>query len=185
MYFRRYEEAEKNLERAKKLLKRFEVLSLINKEFTLNEIEGIFERKYLAKEIENDPTYMGLMNDPMVNVNNIVKMYSISEPNILEGLYTEEERQTQNVLANEEFIAETESELLSVKIMEGKLIRIALESTDGHNLSGFTQQGECKKIAAELFVVGAKVTEEDIDINDAWFQEYLEALVLSGYLSDL
>lgn len=185
MYFRLYEETEKNLERAKKLLKKFEELNIINKEFTLHEIERIFEHKYLAKEIVNDSTYLGLIDDPMVNVSNIVKMYSISEPNILEGLFNEEERQTQKILADEEFIAETENDLLSVKIMEGKLIRIALESTDGNILSGSTQQGECKKIAAELFVVGTKVTKEDIDVKDEWFQEYLEALVLSGYISDL
>lgn len=185
MYFRQYDEANKNLERANKLLKKYEELNIINKVFTLREIEEIFENKYLAKEVVNDHTYLGLIDDPMVNVSNIVKMYAITEPNILEGLYTEEERQTQKILASEEFIVETESELLSVKIMEGKLLRIALESKDGNILSGYTQQGECKKIAAELFVVGSTVTKEDIDVKDEWFQEYLETLVLSGYMSNI
>lgn len=112
-------------------------------------------------------------------------MYEISDSNILNSLYNEEERKTQKALANEEFLVETENDLLNINMMQGKLLRIALESEDNNTLSGYTQQGECKKMGAELFVIGSKVTEEDIDVNDVWFQEYLEALVLAGYISDV
>ena len=111
-------------------------------------------------------------------------MYKISDSNILNDLYTDEEKQTQRVLTSEEFIVETENDLLSMNILQGKLLRIALESEDNNTLSGYTQQGECKKIAAELFVLGTTVTKEDINVKDEWFQEYLEALVLAGYISD-
>lgn len=185
MYFRRYDEDDKHLERVKKLFKKYEELNIASKVFTLRDIKEILENKYLAKEIVNDHTYLGLIDDPMVDVSNIVKMYEISDSNILNSLYNEEERKTQKALANEEFLVETENDLLNINMMQGKLLRIALESEDNNTLSGYTQQGECKKMGAELFVIGSKVTEEDIDVNDVWFQEYLEALVLAGYISDV
>lgn len=160
-------------------------MNIASKVLRLREIEGVLENKYLAKEIVNDPTYLGLIDDPMVDESKIVKMYEITDSNILNGLYTEEERQTQKVLASEEFLVETENDLLNLYIMQGKLLRIALESEDNNTLSGYTQQGECKKITAELFVLRTTLTKEDINVNDEWFQEYLEALVLAGYIPDV
>ena len=185
MYFRRYDEDDKHLKRVNKLFKGFGDFNKTSKVFTLREIEKVLEDKYLAKEIVNDSTYLGLIDDPNVDESKIVKMYEITDSNILNGLYTEEERQTQRVLASEEFLVETENDLLNINIMQGKLLRIALESEDNNTLSGYTQQGECKKIAAELFVFGTKLTKEDINIKDEWFQEYLEALVLAGFISDV
>ncbi|WP_042479073.1 hypothetical protein [Bacillus ndiopicus] len=182
MYFRRYDENDKYLERIKELFEKYKKLSITYKAFTLQEIEEVFKNKYLAKEIVNDHTYFGLIDDLMVDVSNIVKMYEISDSNILNSLYSDEERQTQKALASEDFIVETENDLLSINIMQGKLIRIALESKDNNTLLGYTQQGECKKIAAELFVAGSTITKEDINLEDEWFQEYLEALVLAGYI---
>jgi len=185
MYFKRYDEDDKQLERINKLFEKFKELNMTSKVFTMQEIEGIFKNKYLAEEIVNDNTYLGLIDDPMVDVSSIVKMYKISDSTILNDLYTDEERQTQRALASEEFIVETEHDLLSMNILQGKLLRIVLESEDNNTLSGYTQQGECKKIAAELFVLGTTVTKEDINVKDEWFQEYLEALVLAGYIPNV
>ena len=185
MYFRRYVEDDKQLERVNGLFEKFKEFNTTSKAFSMQEIEGIFKNKYLAEEIVNDNTYLGLIDDPMVDVSKIAKMYKISDSNILNDLYTDEEKQTQRVLTSEEFIVETENDLLSMNILQGKLLRIALESEDNNTLSGYTQQGECKKIAAELFVLGTTVTKEDINVKDEWFQEYLEALVLAGYISDV
>lgn len=185
MYFRRYDEDDKQLERVSGLFKKFKELDMISKVFTIQEVEELFKKKYLAEEIVNDNTFLGLTDDPMVDVSRIVKMFKISDSNILNVLYTDEERQAQRTLTSEEFIVETENDLLSMNILQGKLLRIALESEDNKTLSGYTQQGECKKIAAELFVLGTTITQEDINIKDEWFQEYLEALVLAGYIPDV
>lgn len=184
MYFRRYIEDTKHYEWIEGLFRQYKKMKITSRIFSLQEIENILKNKYLAEEIINDHTYLGLIDDPMVNVNNIFKMYKISDFNILNSLYIEEEKKMQRALANEDFIIENDNDLSNISIMQGKLIRIALESEDGKTLSGYTQQGECKKIAAELFVLGATVNKEDIDIKNEWFQEYLEALVLSGYLSE-
>lgn len=185
MYFRRYDEEDKHLERVNKLFEKYKELNMTSKVFTLREIDGVLKNKYLAKEIVNDPTYLGLIDDPMVDESKIVKMYEISDSNILNGLYTEEERQTQRILANEEFLVETENDLLNINMMQGKLFRIALLSEDNNTVSGVTEQGECKKIAAEMYVLASTLNKEDINVKDVWFQEYLEALVLAGYISDV
>lgn len=184
MYFRRYDEEDKHLKRVDKLFFKFKELEITSKVFTLHEIDEVLKNKYLAKEIVNDPTYLGLIDDPMVDESKIVKMYEISDPNILNGLYTEEERQTQRILANEDYIVETENDLLHINMLQGKLFRIALLSEDNNTVSGVTEQGECKKIAAEMYILASTLNEDDINVKDLWFQEYLEALALAGYILD-
>ncbi len=185
MYFRRYDDDAKHIERMKNLFEKFKELNMLSKVFRLQDVEEILRKKYLANEIVNDRTYLGLIDDPMVDVRNIFKLYEISDSNVLNNLYTDYEIESQIEFASHESIILNESDLQSTNINLGKLIRIALETRDNNILSGYTQQGESIKVAAELFVLAAKVSEEDVNLKDEWFQEYLEALVWAGYISNI
>lgn len=184
MYFRRYTNIDKHSDRLIKLLKKYKELKKFSTQFTLNEIDNILKKKYLAREIVNDTTYLGLIDDPMVEVLNIVKLYEITNPKILKNLYTLEEVKIQKEFSSEKYEIEDEQELLWSNIQQGKILRIALESIDKNTVSSYTQQGESKRLAAELFVLSSSLVEEEIDLNDEFFQEYLEALFLAGYLVD-
>lgn len=171
MYYSKYPNENKN-ERIKRINKLFEKYKEIKGTFykhSIVEIGNVLKNKYLAKEIVDD-TYFGLINDPMVNVDNIVKMYRIDEPRILDCLFTPEEKDAQ---------CET-NELCGGN--EGQHIHIMFESTDGEYISAQTLQGESKVISALLFVLDTEITDEDCDIYDEWFQQYLEALVWAGYI---
>lgn len=171
-YFRRIEDDEKHMERMKMLFEKFKELNLISKEFTIQEIDEILKTKYHAKEIINDGTYMGLNGDPEVCVEDIVKMYKITDPNVLVSLHTDEEIESireliiykvnnlqkfPNSISDEELdkMREViESEVNALTIMEldsfgvfkiqNNVIKIALESKDNQSLTGCTLQALCK-----------------------------------------
>lgn len=173
MYYSRYptESKKERIKRINKLFDKYKEIKETLYKHSIPEIESILKDKYLAKEIVDD-TYLGLVNDPMVNVNDIVKMYRIDNPVILNNLFTPEEKDEQRE-ANELFGYDRK-----------QCINIVFESVDGKYISGQTLQGESKIISALLFVLDVEITEEDCDIYDEWFQQYLEALVWAGYITD-
>lgn len=140
---------------------------------TINEIDFILKTKYLAKEIKDD-NYLGLIGDEMVNIDNIVKMYRIDNPNILESLYTEQEK-----------IQQKEDDNMYYPDFVERHINIVLESTDGKYVSGYTTQNAPIRISSLLFIlIGTELKDEDCNIDDLWFQDYLASLELAGYIKD-
>lgn len=137
---------------------------------TVDEIGYILKNKYLANEIIDD-NYLGLDKDPMVNVKNIIKIYRIDNPEIMESLYTEEEKKEHEEI--EKF--DNANNFI-------KCCNVILESVDGKYVSGYTMQGMSIRLTALMFVIAADVKEENCNINNNWFKDYLLALEWAGYI---
>lgn len=137
---------------------------------TIVEIDHILKNKYLAREII-DHNYLGLGKDPMVNIEDIVKMYRIDNTQILDSLYTIEEKKE-----NEE-IRDFDNPNNFIEHCN-----IILESNDGRYVSAYTMQGMSKKLTALMFVINAYVKEENCNTSNDWFRNYLLALEWAGYI---
>ncbi|WP_445487632.1 hypothetical protein [Niallia sp. 03133] len=156
--------------------------------FTMESIIHHLKEKYQAKEVDTK-YYEDLKADPFVDFESIIGMYSITNLNILENLYSEEEKIDIFELIGmnktiETHPDETENDIVAmwVDVQEGRRINIILESENGCNLSGFTIQGHCQRIFDELSVLQGLEKEECVLGNEK-FHIYLKSLVRTGYLS--
>lgn len=115
------------------IVKRYKESKYYKKTFTIDEIDDYLKER-LGAEIVKDDNFFGLINDPMVNASEIIRLYIIKDPVIVNSLYTEEERKEKQEIAdafNESICSE---------------IRIALESEDGNHIIGYTLQNGCSKV---------------------------------------
>ena len=139
---------------------------------TVIEVGEFLEHKYLATEI-NDDTFLGLDKDDYVNVNDIVKMYRIDNLEIMNKLYTKEEKDFQAEISE-----------ISAGNQHKNCCNIILESKDGVTISGYTIQGMSIKLTSLMYVVTAEIQNDDVlDLSNPWFADYLSALYLAGYLA--
>ena len=137
---------------------------------TIKDISDFLENNYKAYEIE-DETFLGLDKDVMVDVKNIVKMYRIDDPVIMDKLYTDEEKEIQLDIPDEAYEYQFKNHC-----------NIILESEDKVNISGYTKQGYSVRISSLLWVIGAKITEKDIETRDPYYLDYLASLWWAGFL---
>ena len=139
---------------------------------TLENLDIFLKERYLAKEVE-DETFFGLNKDPMVNVKDIIKMYRINDPKIMEELYTQEER---------EFQLEIEDE--AAENQNRNRVQIILESKDNVNISGYTMQGMSLRLSSAMHVFLTALNKEDVkDINtqEEYILDYLASLWWAGF----
>ena len=137
---------------------------------TIEDISVFLENNYKAYEIK-DETFLGLDKDVMVDVKNIVKMYRIDDPEIMEELYTDEEKEEQLEIPD-----------AASDYQYKNRFNIILESEDKVSISGYTLQGTSNRMRSLIWAVCAKITEEDIEAKDPYYLDYLASLWWAGFL---
>ncbi|WP_088072785.1 hypothetical protein [Gottfriedia luciferensis] len=113
-----------------------------------------------------------------MDYSNIVKCYEIYDEKILEKLFCKEEKK-QHQHFTKKYASRYPGE--DLRLNEGKLINIIIESKDGKQISGYTVQGSCSYISSEL-VVFIGIDHEKQDLDNHKFRYYLNCLEETGYL---
>ena len=138
---------------------------------TIYEVGRYLETKYLAKEVIDD-AFLGLDQDEMVNANDIVKMYRIDDPEIMNSLYTQEEKELQLEIPDEAAHYQCKNHC-----------NIILESKDKKTISGFTTQGTPLRVSCLMHAIVSNLNKDAaIDLNKPGYADYLVALWWAGFL---
>lgn len=145
--------------------------------FLIDEVDRIYKEKYKANELDKT-NFIDLKKDPYVDYTNIVKCYEIKDEKILVNLFCKEEKK-QHQHFTKKYASRYPGE--DLRLNEGKLINVILESKDGKRICGYTVQGSCSYISSELVVfIGSKQEEQNLDNRK--FRYYLNCLEEIGYL---
>lgn len=173
------------LARIKKLYESFRKKNIKTK-YSLAEIDTILKEKYSANQIEIKQ-FKKL--DPNFNYKQVYKIYSITDPNILSKVFTDEElkmheeEKSYNQSNPEDWSLYSKKEIPIVKmwqdIEEGRRINIIIKSIDKRTMHEFSIQGESELLVMELTVL-LGVDEKDLHIENEDFQYFLEALSYTG-----
>lgn len=136
----------------------------------LKELDKLLKERYFAKSVKDD-TYFGLTNDYHVNVDEIVALYIINDPKVMDSLYLDNEKLIQFEIPNE-----------AIWYQNKNMIKLALESEDGINISGHTMQGFGLRFSSFLHIALSNIKKEKVNLNDSWYTGYLVALWWAGCL---
>lgn len=172
----------------KNLIHAYHKLRLPN-QFSISYVDERLKEKYKAVEVDVKELAQ------YVDVNKTAKAYFINDPVILNELFSEKERQTQQQIGamwkqfEEQGILKTlntndpdyDREKRHDDIAKGKLIIVVLETEDGEHVSSSFQSGECQKISSELTVYTGIKPEQRREGNE-YFEFYLNALVSAGFI---
>ncbi|WP_416147654.1 hypothetical protein ACM26V_15615 [Salipaludibacillus sp. HK11] len=163
--------------------------------FTKEDVERIIIKKFKATSFPKE-YLLDLKNDDHFEYDKIYKCFVIDDPQILHGLYSDEERKCHR----EELLDHRENPLNPRKVkewdynhilmdeLEGRRIDIVLESKDGEVITEFKLRNMCEAVGGYLnaLVVGILLerglAEYPEDIHDDYFQYYLENLEKYGFL---
>jgi hypothetical protein len=161
------------------LVQRYEQANIPN-HFSIEQVDTILRGKYLATPTDIE-MFADLKHDPYVDFENIVGAYAITNQEVLSQLLSANEK-----ISLYEFIRslEKKEEDLDNDSMDGhtgRRIDIILESKDGTRLTGFTVQGLCDKLVAELAVMKGIDVEECI-LGNEQFYHYLRNLLKAQYI---
>ncbi|MCD8503088.1 MAG: hypothetical protein LRY71_17305 [Bacillaceae bacterium] len=175
----------------KKYLKRKERLF-----FAKEDVERILVKKFNAKEFPKE-FLIDLKNDDQLEYDKIYKCYVIDDPKILDSLYSNQEKKEHR----DEIIDNRENPLNPKKVdnwnynhilldeQEGRRVDIILESKDGEVITEFIVRDICEAMNKYLnaLIVGSLLekglAEYSEDINNRYFQFYLENLDTNGFLN--
>ncbi|MDE5052515.1 hypothetical protein NDK25_09645 [Niallia taxi] len=165
--------------------------------FTKDQVIERVKRKYGATEFQKEEL-LDLVNDDQLDYNKITLCLSISNANVLSKVFTEEEKadQQEQVIDNIKFPLSSKKikkdeysyNQILVAEQEGKRINIILESKDNKYISEFLVRGNSMLINRYLnaMIVGSLLeqgtAEYEADLNDDYFQFYLENLDMFGLL---
>ncbi|MEH7453200.1 hypothetical protein [Gottfriedia acidiceleris] len=145
--------------------------------FFIDEVDRIYKEKYKVNELDKT-NFIDLKEDLYVDYSNIVKCYEIYDEKILENLFCNEEKKRHQHFTKK-YASRYPGE--DLRLNEGKLINVILESKDGKRISGYTVQGSCSYISSELVVfIGAEQEEHNLDNRK--FSYYLNCPEEIGYL---
>lgn len=166
--------------------------------FTKERVVEIITSKFEAKEFSKTEV-LDLVNDDQLEYEKIYKCFIIDDPSLLIKLFSNEEKQDhrEQVLDNrvnplnpkKVKNKEWKYNHLLLDEQEGRRIDVILESKDGIYITEFTVRGCCEKISryVNALIVGALIqnglAEFHDDINDEYFQFYLENLDKFGFLN--
>ena len=137
---------------------------------TIADVGDFLKSEYLAREIVDD-TYLGLDEDCMVNVDDIVIIYRIDDPQIMNMMYTKEERDYQLQIPEEGAVYENKN-----------MYNIVLESKDNISISAYTTLGMSIRLSSTMYVITRSIRDDDVLECNPWFADYLVALWWSGFL---
>jgi hypothetical protein len=152
------------------------LLKKIPNYFLIDDIDRIYKEKYKIKELSIED-FSDLKKDPYVDFSNIVRCYQIDNEEVLDNIFNEDEKETQQEFY--EFLLNVYPDE-GINLKDQKIINIILESKDGKQISGYTiQGGRCIYIEKELLVFKGVDNQK---LDDIKFINYLNALDEIGYL---
>ncbi|MEH7399983.1 hypothetical protein V7148_03225 [Gottfriedia acidiceleris] len=146
--------------------------------FLIDDIDRIYKEKYKIKELVKED-FLELKEDPYVDFPNIIKCYQIDDETVLNNLYSDEEKESQQEFY--EFLLNTYPDK-EFKLKVQKIINIILESKDGKRISGYTLQGGMSKYIQKELVAFIGIEMENQQLDNVKFINYLNALDEIGYL---
>ncbi|PEC47334.1 hypothetical protein COJ46_19275 [Bacillus sp. AFS077874] len=146
--------------------------------FLIDDIDRIYKEKYKIKELVKED-FLELKEDPYVDFPNIIKCYQIDDETVLNNLYSDEEKESQQEFY--EFLLNTYPDK-EFKLKDQKIINIILESKDGKRISGYTLQGGMSKYIQKELVAFIGIEMENQQLDNVKFINYLNALDEIGYL---
>ncbi len=162
--------------------------------FNKKEIEHIIENKFQAIEIQlYSISKTDYTNDEDVNEQEIYKLYTITDPKVLNELFNKFEKTMFNEdleSQNEDYISlqsikDKEDYIYTKLILEqnyGKRLSIVLESNKKDHISNFKVYG-CSNYLNKYLVALIGLKNMDIgNLNDRNFQFYLECLEENNFL---
>lgn len=163
------------------LHKRYQ-LSQIPSKYSLNDIMVILQEKYKAREVEKH-FFEDLKKDSHVNYDQIIICFKLDDKEILNELFSEEEKKMHEELAinNMKYSFKSDQDFMWKDIQEGKLIFIILESSNEIELTAFTIQGVCKKLYTDLLIYKGIDVEKCIPGNSI-YERHLKLLFDAGYI---
>ncbi|MDQ1913730.1 hypothetical protein RAC89_25340 [Paenibacillus sp. GD4] len=151
--------------------------------YSIKDIDEFLKTQYKAVEIGIEEVD-DLKKDPLANFNNIVKCYEISNAEVLSCSFSPDEVRIQGEIERCNMAyppPANEKEAMWQNIQHGKLLRVVLESEDGHILSGFTIQGLCEKLIDQLFIFRG-IDKSDCVLGNSIYEGYLKLLHKAGYI---
>lgn len=166
--------------------------------FTKEQVVDRVKTKFNAKEFPKEDL-LDLVNDDQLEYSKIFTCLCIDDPSVLLKLYSDKERECHK----EEIRDNRENPLNPKKVrkaewkynhilldeQEGRRLDVLLESKDGKYISEFIVRGNSEKLNRYMnaLVVGALIqsglTQYPVDINDEYFQFYLENIEMFGFLN--
>ncbi|MFP7473386.1 hypothetical protein SFC55_20475 [Niallia taxi] len=156
------------------------------KKYSFSEAQNIFLNEYLAKEI--DIKELSFLIDSQ-EVKIFDKAYIIDKVEILNSLFTEEEKQ--QFLAIKEMNTEfplnydqaTKSEIEYSRIQEGEYLLVFLGINKNNYIRDIKLIGNSEKLYDRLIILMG-IDQEESYIENKDFQEYIKALSNLGYLDN-
>lgn len=166
--------------------------------FDKERVVEIITSKFSAREFSKTQV-LDLVNDDQLEYNKIFGCFVVDDPNVLNRLFTTEERTDfrDQVLDNRRNLLNTSNikknewnyNDLLLDEQEGRRIDIFLESKDGKYISNFILRSYVSTLGQYLnaLVMGALIqndlVEFEVNVNDEYFQFYLENLDKFGFLN--
>lgn len=166
--------------------------------FDKEKVVEIITSKFSAREFSKSQV-LDLINDDQLEYNKIFGCFVIDDPVVLNKLFTTEERKDfrNQVLDNRRHPlnssnvkkSEWDYNDLLLDEQEGRRIDIFFESKDGKYISNFILRSYVSKLGQYLnaLVIGALIqnglVEFEVNVNDEYFQFYLENLDKFGFLN--
>ncbi|WGG44205.1 hypothetical protein [Rossellomorea sp. DA94] len=166
--------------------------------FTKEEVEQRIVRKFKGEEFSKTEV-LDLVNDDQLVYSKVYKCLVIDDPQILNKYFSPNEKSYHNeqIEDNQEnpldFSKVKEKEHnynhLLLDEQEGRRVDIFLESTNGKYVTNFIVRDRCEQISRYInaLVLGAVIQEGSdgiqADIEDEYFQFYLENLDMFGFLN--
>ncbi len=149
--------------------------------YSLFEVEETLQNTFKASE--EDPIYVAdLAQDPHAEFEHFYKCYIITDPTILESIFTSEEKEIQTSMykANA-VIPDDPLRRAWIDIQQGRMLRIAVMSSDGQTMTSFTQQGLSERLLYTLVALKG-MEPAHVQLGDSIYEHYLQALHKAGYL---
>ncbi len=148
---------------------------------SLFEVEETLQNKFKASE--EDPIYVAdLAKDPYADFEHFYKCYIIADPTILESIFTSEEKEIQASMYKANAIAPDDPfQRAWVDIQQGRMLRIAVMSSDGQTMTSFTQQGLSERLLYTLIMLKG-IDPSYAQLGNPAYEYYLQALHKAGYL---
>lgn len=148
--------------------------------YTLTEVEDTLRSKF--KAIEEDPVYVkDLAKDEHADFEHFYKCYIINDPSILQSIFTLDELDIHESMKEDSNSSTNPFQQAWADIQQGRLLRIAIMSSNGENMTSFTQQGISERLLFELLVLKGMNPVNAIPGNPE-YERYLEHLHQAGYL---
>ncbi len=149
--------------------------------YSLADVDEVLNHTFQANE--EDPIYVAdLAHDPYAGFEHFYKCYTITEPTILESLFTLEEKEIQASMYQADNAApEDKFQRAWVDIQQGRMLRIAIMSSDGQTMTSFTQQGISEQLLYTLVALKG-IDPAQAQPGNPVYAHYLQALQKAGYL---